>query len=666
MANSRSIGRIFFLLAAAGSLTLDGCGCSKGGGSSSVGPVEGPSSWYTQYRKPTSSNLRAVRAPTVNSIIVAGEATAIYRSDDGGLSWGQIEHRPVSRGGDIVSLDFFNANVEAVGPDSKFPADGRVWTAVNGVLDFITPDLDATGAVPAYTSVDVTSDTTSYRLRTDGVVEKNVGGVVTTPFPGLGAGTWTSIDFFGTTDTGFAVGDGYKIRKTTAGGAWANGTVTSFPAPGLTTHPLRKVSFVTQLIGFACGDNTSILRTNDGGVNWTQQLPNPSDFVDVRAFHSIHFPVDDQHGWAVGDQGLIAGTLNGGTSWNILVSLTTEDLYDVWFVDNSTGYVAGNHGIILRTIDGGNSWTRVPLMTTPDSLTRLNAVDFASDGRTGLAVGDGGLILLTFDGGATWTPQSNADTNNLFGVALPKNGSGAIAYACGANGVIVKTSTLTSAVPTWTPQSVLGGAPQPTFRAILFPSDDVTGYVCGDGSNLRHTTDGLNWNVPAPSNPPTSATNWLALSADAGGLDVYVGGSNGISAKTTNSGVNWSNLAVVTGAPTINAFQSPTSAVLYAGTSDGKVWTGDGVAAWTATTPPAGTSVASMSFADSLSGWIASDPAPFTGGVFTTVNGGATWTRSYVHTKWPLHAIWTSPLNPLLVYVVGDNGTILKTTTGGQ
>ena len=308
-----------------------------------------------------------------------------------------------------------------------------------------------------------------------------------TTFPALPAGTWTSIAFSGTADNGFAAGDTYHIYQMTAG-VWS---ATPMTAPTTNTHTLRKIVFPSPSVGYACGDNISILKWTAVPGTWTQQLPNPATFATSVAFHSIHFPVDTMNGWAVGDGGLIVNTTDGGANWNRQATPTPEDLYDVWFTDNSTGFAAGNHGMILRTADGGATWLRAPPVGG-DPLVQLNAVDFSNNGSIGLAVGATGTILLTLDGGASWVPQTNPSAADLFGVSVPKTGSGSVAYACGASGTILKTANLTAATPTWT-SSTPGGAN--TLRAILFPTGDTTGYACGDGTTLLHTTDGATWNA---------------------------------------------------------------------------------------------------------------------------------------------------------------------------
>ena len=64
------------------------------------------------------------------------------------------------------------------------------------------------------------------------------------------------------------------------------------------------------------------------------------------------------------------------------------------FVDANTGTVVGEYGTIVRTTDGGNSWTIQASGTTQT----LWAVSF-TDANNGTAVGEDGTIVGTTDGG---------------------------------------------------------------------------------------------------------------------------------------------------------------------------------------------------------------------------------------------------------------------------
>ena len=98
--------------------------------------------------------------------------------------------------------------------------------------------------------------------------------------------------------------------------------------------------------------------------------------------------VNRSRGWAVGAEGQVFVTRNGGRTWTPQQSNTTADLFDVKFLDELEGWAAGANGTLLHTTDGGARWAIVPSGTT-HTLERLCFV-----GRTrGWAVGFGGIIL---------------------------------------------------------------------------------------------------------------------------------------------------------------------------------------------------------------------------------------------------------------------------------
>src|SRR5208283_3583242 len=100
---------------------------------------------------------------------------------------------------------------------------------------------------------------------------------------------------------------------------------------------------------------------------WTWQNPLPQG----NSLKSVYF-TDFNTGYCAGECGTIMKTLNGGTSWNILKSGTTNNLFYLSFTDINTAYAAGANGTILKTADGGNTWTKLVSGTSND----LYAVSF--------------------------------------------------------------------------------------------------------------------------------------------------------------------------------------------------------------------------------------------------------------------------------------------------
>lgn len=47
------------------------------------------------------------------------------------------------------------------------------------------------------------------------------------------------------------------------------------------------------------------------------------------------------------------------SQWVKQVSNTTETLNNTHFVNNSIGFAVGNNGTIIKTTDGGTNWTNI-------------------------------------------------------------------------------------------------------------------------------------------------------------------------------------------------------------------------------------------------------------------------------------------------------------------
>lgn len=122
--------------------------------------------------------------------------------------------------------------------------------------------------------------------------------------------------------------------------------------------------------------------------------------------------VDDREGWAVGDEGVIWHTIDGGKTWERQPSGTAGSLRSVHFVDPYIGWVAGREelpgggasGVVLYTTDGGLKWRRILLHSLPG----LNLVRFVGP-KVGYLAGDGSEqfpsgVFTTTDAGRSWQP----------------------------------------------------------------------------------------------------------------------------------------------------------------------------------------------------------------------------------------------------------------------
>lgn len=186
------------------------------------------------------------------------------------------------------------------------------------------------------------------------------------------------------------------------------------------TNDLNDVFFIDDNNGWAVGRQGTVIRTTNGGSSWeAQNSATNEDLNDL-------FMVNANTGYAVGDGGTVI-KYNGGT-WTKQTSGTTRDLFGVHFIDENTGWFCGDWGQIRMTTNGGGSW-----MEENNHLTHSNLFNdiYMVDGNTGWAVGTSGKIV-TYDNG-NWVAQTSGTTTELKGVNFLDDSHG---FAVGKNSEI--------------------------------------------------------------------------------------------------------------------------------------------------------------------------------------------------------------------------------------
>jgi photosystem II stability/assembly factor-like uncharacterized protein len=230
---------------------------------------------------------------------------------------------------------------------------------------------------------------------------------------------------------GWAAGDSGAVYATTDGGRdWK-------PLSSGSDADLSLIYFIDWNRGWMLGrsgaktDNENegdniLFITTDGGRTWANKpLPNVT---------SLHF-TDAKTGWAVGKNFTLLKTTNGGIEWSkvggvekLIGSRADSSNYnfgfsDVHFTDTKHGWLIGNYyggargdiGGVFTTSDGGATWKRVPLsiqtrnnsgLFTPGALLSAHFTDANTGSITGEML-DGErsyfFALHTRDGGRTWS-----------------------------------------------------------------------------------------------------------------------------------------------------------------------------------------------------------------------------------------------------------------------
>ena len=173
-----------------------------------------------------------------------------------------------------------------------------------------------------------------------------------------------------------------------------------------------------QLQDIACAPDGALWVSGAFGTllsrDTTESEWSDHSFYDDFTLTALTFIPGTQTGFAVGEFGSLAKTVDGGASWALLDPIT-DDFYplDVHFANAESGWVSGVLGVIYATKDGGASWSKEP--------TAAEAAIYgftSAQGRT-LAFGDLGTLMEYQSETAQWVTHPSPETPIHFAAATP-------------------------------------------------------------------------------------------------------------------------------------------------------------------------------------------------------------------------------------------------------
>ena len=240
---------------------------------------------------------------------------------------------------------------------------------------------------------------------------------------------------------------------------------------------LHDVWFIDEDRGWAVGDEGTILNTVNGGTTWNGQT------TGEKNLRSICF-VNDSNGWAVGSGGVIY--YYDGTEWNIQNSNTSDTIYGISFSSADNGCAVAEGGALLFTLNGGADWGKNEKWSKP-----IYGIHLLNNNTKGWAAGSGGEVFtLTYGSGPGFelSHHTRVTTRNLYDVYFNNINLG---WAVGADGTIIHTEDGSSASPAWAIQE---SNTVNNLNGVWF-SDGSSGYAVGDNGIILHTNNGgAGWN----------------------------------------------------------------------------------------------------------------------------------------------------------------------------
>ncbi|MFG6468244.1 YCF48-related protein [Roseateles sp. BYS87W] len=369
-------------------------------------------------------NGPSVAGPTVQALdgrtLVLFTGAQVYRSVDAGLTWAPSTRPAERRLGSEVNaprrVDALTLTARNGGGDFWISRDGGASFQSLIGHDPIEANLQYSVAVlGAKTLRMLAFDRTSLESRDGGqtwtVVERAVPG-------GNGPGI-QQLQYLTDTQGWRLLTDGVVYRTEDAGKTWQSTPVYD----GVQMH------FSDASRGWVRSLQQGPLLTDDGGRSWRKPAELPPGITVLR-----HLPGGRLVG--VGASAVTVVSTDNGQSWvrrprpgdpnAVLTALTLHPDGSVWAV--------GRGGLLLKSSDGGDSWQRID---PAGDATDFNDLAFG-DAQRGWIVGQGGRVLTTRDGGSTWTRQASGTFLDLHTV---RPSDARTAWITGAQSLLLATST---------------------------------------------------------------------------------------------------------------------------------------------------------------------------------------------------------------------------------
>ena len=534
--------------------------------------------------------------PVNPSIIYAGNSQGVFKSTDGGWSWGSSNTAPIYTES-VLIIDPSNTATIYVG------SEGTVLKSTDGGATWSNQDIVTRWVYDL--AIDPRSTSTIYAATFNGLFKSTNGGAswnkitgVLTDFP---AGR-LAIDPLNTA-TVYASGSAGVFKTTDGGAAW-----TQVGKRFLKDYYLRAIAIdPSNSNTIYAGTYQGVLKSTDSGATWTKfENGLPTAYVQTLAIDALNTATI----YAATGSGLFKST-NGGTSWSLSRSFPTFDIAidpsnpgslfigtdvgvfkspndgTMWNRADRSGLGSGvvnslvidprdpatvyatSPGGLFKSTSGGASWNSTGLSLAP---VRSLAIDPNNSNIIYAAsyVGDDGTVFKSTDGGANWSESIDGLKNVEEVVIDPLDSK--ILYVGAYDGVFKSTNGGAS----WTRISTLHAANplviDPVNSSIIYAAslvfddfEEFYYYIL-----FKSIDGGASWSqLPLP----VVAVGRIALAIDPSNPNTVYAGTY----RSINGGVSWTSLSVYGVALAIDPVHPKT---IYAGNSQGVFKSTDEGTSW--------------------------------------------------------------------------------------
>lgn len=460
---------------------------------------------------------------------------------------------------------------------------------------------------------------------------------------------------------------GGGIWKTSNGGTnWI--PLTDQNASWMTAYAITIDPVNTNIVYAGMANNAGVIKSTDGGSNWTSTGAGPSGTVRKILIH----PSANNIVFAAATNG-IWRSVNAGTSWTQVHSGSKEDIE---FKPDDLNIMYASGGDVYRSTNNGVSWTQVGVAEGITNTGRtLVAVSPANPNIVYAVQASGssfGRLYKSTDAGISFTTTvvgNPGSGTNYFGYESSGAGTGGQAGYDMAMDIspVNANDVYIAGIICW--RSTNGGTSFTPLTEWFLPNTlgynhaDVHGlfwvnstlYSLSDGGIYKSTDNGDNWTDLSPG---LNIRQFYRIANSQVNQNIITGGAQDNGSVARQSSGNWVDWL---GADGMEGLVSPTdplkiwgtsqNGALYRSVNGGNTYSGLGQ-------PSSGQWVTPL--------WIhpTNETILYGGwtGVYKSTNSGSTWTNISAGTiSTSLADLAVSPSNPNYIYA--SNGSILYVTT---
>lgn len=201
-------------------------------------------------------------------------------------------------------------------------------------------------------------------------------------------------------------------------------------ASGLPHDFIYSISFSANK-GVAVGSNGLILNSTDGGLSWSK--------IGKQVTQDALLSISNQNGkcLASGQSGVVVWS-DDCTNWKAVKPITEARLLSIAANTNGMAYAVGGFGTILASSDGGETWAKIAVpwgsILSTGAEPHLYSV-LVDDAGVVTVAGEFELIIRSSDKGKTWKTLHKG-TRSIFDLYALRDGK---IYAVGQEGLILSS-----------------------------------------------------------------------------------------------------------------------------------------------------------------------------------------------------------------------------------